>query len=309
MIKKYIINKITVTTMCVTLLCMFYLIPSANMEIEKENITKNTIENTIYLLDQDDYLSKVTYFYSEQTLEEEIRNKLNNLINGVDTLDMFYPIIPKNTKVNNIKIDKNNIYIDFSKDILNVNEIYEEAMIESIVYTLSEINGIDNIYITVENTELKELPNSKKEINYPLTRGIGINKEYNINSLKDLNQTTIVFSKMNNDYQYYVPITMITNNEEEKINIIIEELKSTIHSQNDLNGYINDNLKLEGYTLNDNTMTLVFNEYIFTNENSNLISEDVKYVISESIFENYDVTEVILDTKNQKNIAKITENP
>ena len=38
MIKKYIINKITVTTMCVILLGLFYLIPTNNIQIEKEEI-------------------------------------------------------------------------------------------------------------------------------------------------------------------------------------------------------------------------------------------------------------------------------
>ena len=40
MIKKYLINKISVTTMCILLLTMFYLIPTANIQpqIDKENL-------------------------------------------------------------------------------------------------------------------------------------------------------------------------------------------------------------------------------------------------------------------------------
>lgn len=309
MIKKYLINKISVTTMCILLLTMFYLIPTANIQpqIDKENL--NAKEKVVYLLDNDSYISKVKYFFDDKTLEEEIKNRLEILKNGLETIDIFYPLIPVNTKINSIKVEKNSVYIDFSKEILNVDEYLEESMIEAIVYTLSEINGIEKIYMKVEGKELKQLPNSRKNIPYPLTRSIGINKNYNLENLKDIEKTTVVFSKKQENIHYYVPITMINNNSDDKIKIIIEELKSSIHSQNELNGLINDKLILEDYSIENKTMSLVFNEYIFENLEQNLISEEVKNVISESIFENYDINEIVLNTKDQKNIIKIKETP
>ena len=67
---------------------------------------------------------------------------------------------------------------------------------------------------------------------------------------------------------------------------------------NELSVYADDlvhsyKFKLEGYNDNIEEKTLL---------------EEVKYIISESIFENYDVKKVVLDTKNEKNIAKIEEN-
>lgn len=306
MIKKYIINKITVTTMCVILLGMFYLIPTNKIEPEQEKTDK--IKNTIYLLDEDNMLSQVTYFYTKETIKDQIKHNLELLINGIETNDIFYPLIPKNTKINDISIDKNNIYIDFNKEILNISKNKEEKMIEAIIYTLTEINGIENIYLSVEKESLTTLPNANKQIPYPLTREYGINKKYDLDNLKNINKTTIVFSKEIDDYNYYVPVTLINNNDDEKINIIIEELKSVIHSEKELNGYINNNLVLEDYEFNKDTLNLVFNEYIYDNIEEKTLLEEVKYIISESIFENYDVKKVVLDTKNEKNIAKIEEN-
>ncbi len=305
MIKKYIINKITVTTMCVILLALFYLIPTNNIQIEKEEIKKS--KNIIYLLDKDNMLSQVTYFYNEENLKERVKHNIELLINGLDTNDIFYPLIPKNTKINDIKIDKNNLYIDFSKEILNIQKKLEEKMIEAIIYTLSEINGIENIYLSVEKEKLTKLPNSNKIIPYPLTKEFGINKKYDLDNLKNVNKTTIVFAKETNDYSYYVPITLINNNDDEKINIIIEELKSVIHSQNNLNGFVNDNLILENYELSKDTLRLVFNEYIYDNIEEKTISSEIKYILSESIFENYDIKNIILDTKTEKNVVKIEE--
>lgn len=306
MIKKYIINKITVTTMCVILLGMFYLIPTNKIEPEQEKTDK--IKNIIYLLDEDNMLSQVTYFYTKETIKDQIKHNLELLINGIETNDIFYPLIPKKTKINDINIEKNNIYIDFNKEILNISKNKEEKMIEAIIYTLTEINGIENIYLSVEKESLTTLPNANKQIPYPLTREYGINKKYDLDNLKNINKTTIVFSKEIDDYNYYVPVTLINNNDDEKINIIIEELKSVVHSEKELNGYINNNLVLEDYEFNKDTLNLVFNEYIYDNIEEKTLLEEVKYIISESIFENYDVKKVVLDTKNEKNIAKIEEN-
>lgn len=306
MIKKYIINKITVTTMCVILLGMFYLVPTN--EIEQEVEEPNKIKNIIYLLDKDNMLSQVTYYYTSKTLKDQIKHNLETLINGIETNDIFYPLIPKNTKINDINIDKSDIYIDFSKEILNIQKSKSEKMIEAIIYTLSEINGIENIYLSVDKEKLTTLPNTNKHLPYPLTREYGINKKYDLDNLKDINKTTIVFSKNEDNYNYYVPVTLINNSDDEKINIIIEELKSVIYTKNNLNGYINNNLVLEEYELNKDTLELVFNEYIYDNIEEKMISEEVKYILSESIFENYDIEKVVLNTKNEENIIKIEKN-
>lgn len=309
MIKKYAINKITVTTMCLMLLFMFYLIPMPSNDIISNviNNPKQKIENIVYLLDDDNYVSRITTYYDKITIENAIKEKINILTTGLIGYEKFYSLIPKNTKLNSIKVEKNNVYLDFSKDILEVSKYLEEEMIEAIVYTLSEINGINNIYITVEKEKLEYLPNSEKKIPYPLTKEIGINKEYNINSFNDINKTTIVFSKNLDNYSYYVPVTKVTNNNDEKINIIIEELKSGVNSQNNLNGHISENVILEDYDIYENKVSLVFNDYIFSDLNHSLILEEVKYVISESIFENYNVEEVVFSTKDEKNILNIVK--
>lgn len=309
MIKKYAVNKITVTTMCLFLLLMFYLIPIPNNEItpiNNEN-TENKIENIVYLLDEDNYVSRVVSYYDKTTIEDAIRDKIDILTYGLVGYEKFYSLIPKNTKLNSLKVDKDNVYLDFSKELLEVSKYLEEEMIESIVYTLTEINGINNIYITVENEKLDYLPNSKKSVPYPLTKEIGINKEYDIDSFNNINKTTIIFTKTLDNYSYYVPVTKITNKTDEKIDIIIEELKSGVNSQNNLNGFVSENVILEKYDILDDKISLVFNNYIFNDINNNTILEEVKYVISESIFENYDVKEVVFNTKDEKNICNVVK--
>lgn len=308
MIKKYTINKICVTSVSLFLLLMFYLVPSTpESEVKIDKSIGDKKEVVVYLMDKDYYLGRMIEYASYDNIVDLVNKKLNILINGSDELNSFSPIIPKNTKVNSIKVDKNNIYIDFSKDILNVSKYNEELMIESIIYTITDINGIDNIYLSINKEPLKILPKSNKEIPYPLNRGYGINKKYDLDSLNNITKTTVYFNKSYDDIEYLVPITKVMNTTSEKIDIIIEELKSIVNAQYNLNSYIPNNLEVVSHEVTDDKMNLIFNEFILDKEKS-VVLEEVKYAIAQSIFDNYNVKEVVFSTKDKNNIATITKN-
>lgn len=286
MIKKFLVNKICVTTLCLILLGLFYFLPTH--ESIKNEIINNEKHNSknIYLLDEDNYVSKVITYFDSNSIKDEIKKRINILINGCIELNNFYPLIPKNTKLNSIKTDKNNVYLDFNNEIYNINDFLEDQMIESIVYSLTEINGIDNIYITVNNKEY----NSNK-YNYPLTRNIGINKKYNLDNFNNINKTTVFYEKTNNDIDYLVPVTNVMNSEEDKIKIIIKELKSSVNSQYNLKSYFNENIKLIDYSVDGKKMKLLF-------ENSNNINDKLEVLLSNSIFENYNVDVIEISFSN-----------
>lgn len=306
MIKKYAINKIVIATLCLVLFMIFYFFPTS-VDIEPQIISENKsdYENVLYLLDNDNYVSRVVYYYDKLSIVDDIKKKID-LITNYD-LDGFYTLIPKGTVLNDVRVDKDSVYLDFSKDLLNINVYFEEEMIEGIVFTLTEINGINNVYISIEGEELKYLPNSKKELSYPLTRNIGINKEYILNNFNNINKTTVYFNKEYGDMSYYVPVTKVMNSDSDKINIIIEELKSSVNSQNNLKSYVSDNLKLVNYSCDESKMSLVFNNYIFNDFDSKNVLEEVKYIISSSIFENYDVNEVVFSTESEENIVSVVK--
>ena len=102
--------------------------------------------------------------------------------------------------------------------------------------------------------------------------------------------------------KYYVPVTKIMNSNQEKINIIISELKSIVNSQNNLYSYINNNLELLDYEEKDKTLYLTFNEFIYDNKT---ISNEVKESLCSSIFDNYNVNEIIFNTEKNKNILNL----
>ena len=306
MIKKWTINKIVVASVSLFLLIMFYLIPTTpniNTEVVEEN--KDLKENIVYLLDNDNYVSRVVTYYDKTDIVSIIKDKIDKLTNS--DINGFYTLIPKNTILKSIKVEKDNVYLDFNNELLNVNKYISEEMIESIIYSITEINGLNNIYITVDSKELKYIPNTNKELKYPLTRKYGINKKYDIDSFNDMDNTTVFFSKTIDENTYYVPVTYITNTSSDKIDIIIRELTNSINSQDNLNSFVSNMVEVVDYNIDKDKFNLVFNEYIFGDLEKNVILEEVKYVISASIFENYDVKKIVFNTKDQKNVAEIVK--
>ncbi|MEG1015668.1 MAG: GerMN domain-containing protein [Bacilli bacterium] len=297
MIKNISLRKISVTTCAFFIVLMIYLFPktSSKLNVEKNIVYKDNGAYYVYLIDENDYLARVSVPLESNDKTSIIKEKINILLNN--TTDSFVSPIPRNTKILNATISDDLLKLNFSKSLLLVTRDNEEKLIETLIYTCldSEINKLE---IMVDNKLLKELPVSKKVISYPLTKGYGINKKYDITSLNNIDKTTVYYFNNKNDEVYYVPVTHITNKNTEKINIIIDELKSSVLFQSNLNSYLSNKAVLEDYEIVEKTMFLTFNDKIFDNIDKKEILEEVKYTIKESIKDNYDVNEVVFKVLN-----------
>ena len=108
----------------------------------------------------------------------------------------FTAIIPKNTKINSIDFKNNLIKVDFSKELLNVDQNNEEKMIESIVYSLTSIKDVKKVMIFVNGEILYQMPNSKKNLPETFDRSYGINKVYDLNTISNSTKTTVYYISM-----------------------------------------------------------------------------------------------------------------
>ncbi len=307
MLKIMSLRKIAVTTFALLIMFLFYFFPSNDNTIELEQtITyeEDIDTRSIYLIDKYDYVSKVMLPVLTEEINEIIKEKLEYLtISGSKSDDIpngFRPMIPTETKVLNLNLVEGVLTINFSKEILNVRASDEEAMIEAIVYALTEIEGIEKIIIKVEDKVIEALPNSKKVLPQILDRDYGINKIYDFDTLAMLTKTTIYYINEINDNIYYTPVTKVTNDTREKITVIIDELKSSLIYQSNLSSYLSATAELKNYEIIENAMHLSFNDKIFSSFDSKNILEEVKYTISMSIKENYDVEAVVFYVNDEE---------
>lgn len=294
MLKKKAFKKIFISLSCLGILFILYIFPDKSNSI-KTGISHNSENNIIYLLDNNSYISRVSTILTSKSKENKIKEIINTLTIGSDNYirDGFKKTIPKNTKLLNIEIQDNLVKLNFSKELLNVDIYNEEKMVESIVYSITSLDNLKYVSIYVEGSILNKLPNSNKKLPTILDRSIGINKEYNINSINNTSKTTIYYLSKYNDYYYYVPVTKIENSDISKIEVIIKELTSSKMLNTNLISYLNNNTELLSYNETDKSLLLNFNENILEDINTNNILEEVSYSINLSVKENYDVESVI----------------
>lgn len=297
MLKKRALRRIIISTLALFVLLLIYVFPKSDeLDIPNEIIFTNEITIPIYTVDQNNLVARTNIIKKENddiTYIINVLTKKSNYSNYLMT--NFLPIIPENTKLINYSLNDKVLKLNFSKELLNVNENYEEKMIESLVYSLCNLKDVDKIIIFVENQKLNELPHSKKKLPASLDKNYGINKVYDINTFKSVTKATIYFmSKYENNY-YYVPITKITNDSQNAVEIIINELKSTPTYENNLISFLNASYTLKNYELLENEINLSFDNNMLLSLKNNDLLEKVKYSIELSLKDTFNVENVVIN--------------
>lgn len=302
MFKRFALKKFIIVSLSFFILLLIYLFPkndTYNFTTTLNYIEPKTIP--IYLIDNNNLVSRFEVIQkSENTLDlvEEIIDNLrvNNTSTHLPT--NFKKIIPENTKILSKELEGNLLKINFSKDLLNTNELDEEKMLEALIYSLTEIKDINKIMIFVEGENLKELPFSKKKLPLILDRSYGINKIYDLESMKNVNKVTTYYVNKTNNYTYYTPVTSISNDKNEKIEIIIEKLKSSPTFDTNLVSYLTAASILQNYEILENSINLSFNNEVLSLDDDKII-EEVKYSIALSVKDTYNISETIFYVDNQ----------
>jgi len=312
MLKRSSIRRIVMASTALFILSIIYLFPSESNEMYKTTVEYVAVDRTtIYLIDNNNYVARTNMVLKKDSVIEQIEQIIESLtINGLkkDYIpNGFSAIIPKNTKVLDLSLQDKLLKIDFSNEFLNISKEIEEKLIESIIFSLTDINEVENIIIFVEGKQLIELPDSKRKLPPLLNKSYGINKVYEIDSIKETTKTTIYYVSKYNDNYYYVPVTLVSNDSSEKIEIIIESLKSSPIYQTNLMSYLAANAQLLDYEILEESINLSFNNFILNNFDNNSILEEVKYAISLSIAANYNVGEVVFLVDNEKIVNFILE--
>lgn len=317
MLKKMSIKKIIVSTTAIILLLVIYLIPSNRKDIDLKNnsieYNYNNVESTIYLVDSNDYVARTTIPTCKCEGVDLAKDLLEGLVVGGTKNNIipngFRSIIPPDVTIKDINLQENILTINFSKELLEVNDKDEDKMIESIIYTLTSIDGIDKVIIKVEGEVLNKLPNSKTNVPTVLDKSYGINKSYDLSNLNDILSYTTYYTSTYNDTKYYVPVTKYINSKDsDVVKIIIKELGSSPIYQTNLMSYLSANTVLNDYELDNNKLKLNFNELLLNDLDKKNILEEVIYTISLSMNNVYDNLESVSFLVNNEEIYTININ-
>lgn len=309
MLKRKAIRKITITTITVCLLLMIYLMPS---DIKEENVLRTNVEVDqvenmskckVYLLNEDGLLVRTNVaVFGDNSLEDKIKSIVNNLIETNSELipNGLNAIIPKNTNILGVQIDEGIVNINFSKELVEIDKKLTEKMVEAISFSLFELDGITGVSIYVDGKNINEMLD--ENIPAIITKEWGINKKYDLKNNNGVKKFVVYYIDEIDNKNYYVPVTKYVNDERDKIKIIIEDLSSNYIYEPNLVSFLNQNTELINYEIDNDVMMLNFNNSIFMNDSE--ILEEVVYSIMYSVFDNYEVEEVILKVDNKEIVKK-----
>lgn len=295
MIKKASIRRIIIASFAFLLVILtVHIFPKNEINIKSKTIYKKAQTKAIYLIDKNDYVARSTINIDSSDKEKIAEELITALINGSQKNkylpEGFSSYISSEAIINNINIEGDIITIDFNDKLFDNNIIHEEKIIESIVYTLTEIDGINKVSLLINGNKLNKLPLSGKIIPDYLTREIGINHKSKINNFKETQDVTIYLKSTYNDYNYFVPVTFTTNSDKEKIEIIVKELTGSDFIDSNLSSYIAAGTILKNYQIIEDEISLDFNNIIFNGFND--IDEEVIYGIALSINDTYNIKNV-----------------
>ena len=279
---KRTIKKLFIVTLSMFIIITIYTIPVIKKEkILRTNLVIEDITNlnndVVYLLNKDDLLVKVNFLNNGNNLETKIRNIIDYItLENNNIPKNLNGYIPVNTKINSINIDSNLVEIDFSKEFRN-NKVSEKIQVTGIVYSILELKEIKGVIISINGEKLSDYQT-------PITKNIGINNNYLFKNRRNINKVVIYYY----DNDYFLPVTKYLDNNNEKIKVIINELKN---SSEKYTSYLNNKLELLDYSEENNAMFLNFNEYLKDNDLE--ITKKIVNEIAYSVFDNYDVDMVL----------------
>lgn len=195
-------------------------------EEEPMEIIRSDEEKFDITEEEDELRETVLYFQNSKGLlvpvmrkipwEEGIaKSAINNMIDSPTLRENLaptglIPIIPAGTEIKGMNVDENTgiCKVDFTKEVLNYEtEKEEENLIKGIVYTLTEFPAIKEVQMLVDGEAMSTLKYGT-DIGVPLIRD-------DINLLKNVENArskVIVYFKgtENNEFEYFVPITVPT---------------------------------------------------------------------------------------------------
>jgi germination protein M len=204
--------------------------PKVNNEVPAHAVT-------VYLRDAQGYLAPITVRLEgeEEAATESVQSLAEAAITWL-TQDAqrksrlpegFDAVLPGETKLASMQLDT-----DSGTAVVAFEELpvlpakIERQAIEAIVWTLTEIPGLERVKLTVKGKPVRSLPTSGLPVEEVLTRGFGINVEQaqGVNLSRSMGVTLYFAAQSPAGDGYFVPVTRLVERRADRVRIAMDEL-------------------------------------------------------------------------------------
>ncbi|WP_394233149.1 GerMN domain-containing protein [Niallia oryzisoli] len=246
---------------------------------KQEAEASETLKTELYLVDKNGYVVPQTFelpkkeSVATQALEYLVKNgPVTELLpNG------FQAVIPDDTKIS-VNVKDKVATVDFSSEFKNYQAKDEMKILQSITWTLTQFDSIEQVKLQMNGHPLDEMPVNGTPIGDELTRKDGINIDTSqVADITNTKPVTVYYIGGEADSYYFVPVTKrVSTKVENNIDAAINELvKGPSVASNLVNEFNSDVELLDEPKVEDGKVTLNFNESIFGSFDKKMISQHV----------------------------------
>jgi germination protein M len=189
---------------------------------------------TVYLQDRNGYLAPMSLrLEADQSSSRSSAEKAMEWMTANKQLaDQLPPgfkaILPEGTRVSSITENhsEGTIAIDFAAPFPSIIASQERKVLEALVWTLTELPGIDKVKLSVAGQPLRSFPSSGLPVDEVLTRGVGINLEtgQDVQVNRSMAVTLYFSAQSASGEGYFVPVTRLINRQADTAKAALEQL-------------------------------------------------------------------------------------
>lgn len=244
-----------------------------------QKVSKNVkyIQRTLFLSDANGLLVPQTVGLPETN--SPARQVLEYLVQDGPITELlpngFQAILPADTEVKNVAIDRRgNLTADFSKEFLEARAQDQEKTVQSVVWTLTQLDNVKSVTLKADGKTLDEWPDSGRAIGKSLTRADGINTMFGgVADVTGSEALTVYYLTANKEKSYAVPVTIRNSGEQDKISSLVAALIHEPAGGDFISTFNPSTRLLEKPVIKDGTVSLHFNNAIYEDKASKTISD------------------------------------
>ncbi len=213
-------------------------------------------ETVFYLLDEHENLVPVTTPIEwTEGISQKTLSKMSASQNNLERWQEMElkPTLPENTEVIGIALDNGTARVNFCDSFLDMEPGMEEKVLNSIIYTLTEFETIDEVEILVDGQYIDTLPDGTDAS--AAQRRDGLNVEVTEEAEEAAEEAAVKLYFIN-DEDYVVPVTRhIAETDELEGNAIYELMKGP-DPNSGLNSYISNELDINEVSIQNSTLKM-----------------------------------------------------
>ena len=205
--------------------------PSAVQEVPEHAVT-------VYLKDEQGYLAPMTLRLDEEgpeateSVQAAAETALSWLTQSAERQSQlpegFTAILPEALKAVSVKLDTDSgtAAIDFAAPLPELPAAQERQLLEALVWSMTELPGIDKVTLTTGGKPIRSLPASGLPAPEVLTRGIGINVEQSqgVQPSRAMGVTLYFSATTPGGDGYFVPVTRLIERSDDRMKAAMNEL-------------------------------------------------------------------------------------